>query len=119
MDDYPDFVVEEAQRLLGLLSGAPLSDCAPLTRKLSELPPRPGLYAFKHQGLGILYIGKSTNIRARLRGGHKALGWAFIDRMNPEDVRIAQISLSFEWNRVSYQLEQVMIRRIQPPYNDR
>ena len=119
MDDYPNFVVEEAQRLLSLLSGAPFNDCAPLTRKFNELPPRPGLYAFKHQGLGILYIGKSTNIRARLRGGHKALGWAFIDRMNPEDVRIAQISLSFEWNRVSYQLEQVMIRRIQPPYNDR
>lgn len=119
MDDYPDFVVEEALRLLNLLSGAPFSDCSPLSRKFNDLPPRPGIYAFKHRGLGILYIGKSNSIRARLRGGHKALGWAFIDRMDPDDVRIAHTPLSFEWNRVSYQLEQVMIRRIQPPYSDR
>lgn len=119
MDDYPDFVVEEALRLLDRLSKAQFSDCAPLSKKFNELPPRPGIYAFKHRGLGILYIGKSTNIRARLRGGHKALGWAFIDRLDPYDVRIAYTTLSFQWNRVSYQLEQVMIGRIQPPYSDR
>lgn len=119
MDDYSDFVVEEALRLLSLLIAAPFIDCAPLTRKFNELPPRPGIYAFKHRDQGILYIGKSNSIRARLKGGHKALGWAFIDRMDPDDVRIAHISLSFEWNRVSYQLEQVMIRRTQPPYSDR
>jgi len=119
MDDYPIFVVEESLRLLVLLSTAPFSDCAPLTRKFNDLPPRPGIYAFKHRDLGILYIGKSNSIRARLRGGHKALGWAFIDRMAPDDVHIAHVPLSFEWNRVSYQLEQVMIRRIQPPYSDR
>lgn len=119
MNDYPDFVVEEALRLLDILIGTPFSACVPLSRKFNELPPRPGIYAFKHQGLGILYIGKSTNIRARLRGGHKALGWAFIDRMNPDDVRIAYTLLPFQWNRVSYQLEQVMIGRVQPPYSDR
>lgn len=119
MDDYPDFVVEEALRLLSLLSNTPFSDCAPLTRKFIDLPPQPGIYAFKHKGLGILYIGKTANVRARLRGGHKALGWAFIDRMDPDDVRIACTSLNFQWNRVSYQLEQVMIRQIQPPYSDR
>ena len=101
MDDYPDLVVEEALRLLSMLSSTPFNDCAPLSRKFNELPPRPGICAFKHQDLGILYIGKSTNIRARLRGGHKALGWAFIDRMDPEDVRIAYTTLSFQWNRVS------------------
>lgn len=119
MDDYPDFVVEEALRLLNVLTTTPFSECAPLSRKFNELPPRPGIYAFRHQKLGILYIGKSTNIRARLRGGHKALGWAFIDRMDPDDVRIAHIILSFQWNRVSYQLEQVMIGQMHPPYSDR
>ncbi len=119
MNDYPDFVVEEALRLLDILRGTRFSDCVVLSQKFNELPPRPGIYAFKHQELGILYIGKSTNIRARLRGGHKALGWAFIDRMNPDDVRIAYITLDFQWNRVSYQLEQVMIGRVQPPYSDR
>ena len=119
MDDYPDFIVEEALRLLEILSNAPLSECAPLTKKFNDLPPRPGIYAFKHRLLGILYIGKSTSLRGRLRAGHKALGWAFIDRMDPDDVRIAYVTLPFEWNRVSYQLEQVMIKRIQPPYSDR
>lgn len=119
MDDYPVFIVEEALRLLEILISKPLSECAPLTKKFSDLPPRPGIYAFKHRVLGILYIGKTNSIRARLRNGHKALGWAFIDRLDPDDVRIAFTPLSFEWNRVSYQLEQVMIKRVQPPYSDR
>lgn len=119
MDDYPDYLIEEALRLLNLLSSAPFEDAAPLSRQFKELPARPGIYALKHRNLGILYIGKSTNIRARLRGGHKALGWAFIDRLDPDDVRIVFIALSYQWNRVSYQLEQVMIRRVQPPYSDR
>jgi hypothetical protein len=119
MDDYPDFIVQEALRLLDTLSTVPFNECAPLTRKFNDLPPRPGIYAFRQRESGILYIGKSTNIRARLRGGHKALGWAFIDRLDPDDVRIAYVPLSFQWNRVSYQLEQVMIGRVQPPYSDR
>lgn len=119
MDDYPNFIVEEALRLLDVLSGTPFSDCYPLSKKFNDLPPRPGIYAFKHRTLGILYIGKTTNIRARLRGGHKALGWAFIDRMDPDDVRLACVVLDYQWNRVSYQLEQVMIGQIQPPYSDR
>lgn len=119
MDDYPDFLVKEAQRLLDILVNTPFDEGTPLSKKFNDLPPRPGIYAFQHHTLGILYIGKSTNIRARLRGGHKALGWAFIDRMDPDDVRIAHIPLSYQWNRVSYQLEQVMIRQIKPPYSDR
>ena len=54
MDDYPDFVVDEALRLLSLLIGSPFGDCAPLTRKFNELPPRPGIYAFKHRTSGVL-----------------------------------------------------------------
>ncbi|WP_416672102.1 GIY-YIG nuclease family protein [Egbenema bharatensis] len=119
MDEYPDFVVEKALNLLDSLSSRTFNYCAPLSRKFDELPPRPGIYAFRQRDAGILYIGKSTNIRARLRGGHKALGWAFIDRLDPDDVRIAFTTLSFQWNRVSYQLEQVMIGQTQPPYNDR
>ncbi len=119
MNDYPDFIVEEALRILGSLSDTPFSDCVPLSRKFSELPPRAGIYALKHRTLGILYIGKSLNVRGRLRGGHKALGWAFIDRLDPDDVRIAYTILSYEWNRVSYELEQVMIGQVHPPYSDR
>jgi hypothetical protein len=119
MDDYPAYLVEEALRLLNLLRNAPFEDGAPLSRQFKELPARPGIYAVKHRSLGILYIGRSTNIRARLRGGHKALGWAFIDRLDPDDVRVACTTLAFQWNRVSYELEQIMIKRVQPPYSDR
>lgn len=119
MDDYPDYLVEEALRLLDLLRSTPFEDDAPLSRQFKELPARPGIYAVKHQSLGILYIGRSTIIRARFRGGHKALGWAFIDRLDPDDVRIAYVTLDFQWNRVSYQLEQIMIKNARPPYSDR
>ncbi|MBD2023798.1 GIY-YIG nuclease family protein [Leptolyngbya sp. FACHB-711] len=119
MDDYPDYLVDEALRLLDLLRNNPFENDAPLTRQFKDLPGRPGIYAVKHCSLGILYIGRSTNIRARLRGGHKALGWAFIDRLDPGDVRVACTTLTFQWNRVSYELEQIMIKRVQPPYSDR
>ena len=102
-----------------MLRTIPFHECHPLTRKFDRLPNRPGIYAIHHQRQGILYIGKSGNVRRRLRGGHKALGWAFIDRLNPDDVRIAVALLTFAWIRLSLQLEQIIIRRTRPPYNDR
>lgn len=110
---------EEAIRLLDILRTTPFSHCYPLSRKFQELPNRTGIYAIKHRFQGILYIGKSGNVRSRLRGGHKALGWAFIDRLDPDDVRIAVVRLSFEWIRLSLQLEGIMLREVRPPYNDR
>lgn len=119
MGNYSDSINEEARRLLNVLSAIPFSDCYPLSREFNELPARPGIYAVKHRVQGILYIGKSGSVRGRLRGGHKALGWAFIDRMNPDDVRIAVVKLSFAWTRLSLQLERIIIRQVRPPYNDR
>lgn len=110
---------EEAARLLGILTETPFEECYVLSREFQELPNCTGLYAIKHQAQIILYIGKSGNIRSRLRGGHKALGWAFIDRLDPDDVRIAVARLSFPWTRLSLQLEQIVLRQIRPPYNDR
>ncbi len=110
---------EEANRILNLLIEMPFENCCPLSREFTLLPNRPGIYAIKHQLQGILYIGKSGNVRSRLRGGHKALGWAFIDRMNPDQVRIAVTTLSFQWTRLSLQLEGIVLRRTRPPYNDR
>lgn len=119
MPDYQNLLNEEATRLLHTLSSTSFQDCSPLTREFKELPNRAGLYAIKHRTQGILYIGKSGNVRSRLRGGHKALGWAFIDRLNPDDVRIAVAPLSFQWTRLSLQLEQIVLRQTRPPYNDR
>jgi hypothetical protein len=110
---------EEAARLLRVLVETPFQECHVLSREFRELPNCTGLYAIKHQTQGVLYIGKSGNIRSRLRGGHKALGWAFIDRLDPDDVRIAVARLSFPWARLSLQLEQVVLRQVRPPYNDR
>lgn len=119
MPDYQDSLYQEAARLLTVLSTLPFQDCSPLSREFNELPNRPGIYAIKHSSRGILYIGKSGNVKSRLRGGHKALGWAFIDRLDPDDVRIAVVTLSFRWTRLSLQLEGIMLRQTRPPYNDR
>lgn len=118
MDDYKRSVDTEARRILKILEEMPFNDCCPLTREFNELPPKPGIYAVKHRNQGILYIGKSGSVRSRFRGGHKALGWAFIDRMSPDDVRIAVAPLPFPWIRQSLQLEQSIIRQLLPPYNE-
>lgn len=119
MDNEKNAVNAEAMRILRLLDEMPFDDCCPLTRAFDELPSRPGIYAIKHRAQGILYVGKSGSVKGRFKGGHKALAWAFMDRMNPDDVRIAVISLAFNWIRLSLQLEQVIIRQLLPPYNER
>lgn len=119
MTDQRDTIHTEADRLLHRLTTLPFAQCCPLSREFKELPPRPGIYAITHRVQGILYIGKSGNIRSRLRGGHKALGWAFIDRVSPDDVRIAVVILSYRWIRLSLQIEQHILRQVRPPYNDR
>ena len=55
----------------------------------------------------------------RLRGGHKALAWAFIDRLNPDDVRVASVVVPYSLNRLLLQIEQRILIRTRPPYNDR
>jgi len=51
----------------------------------------------------LIYFSKVLpNTWVRLREGHKALGWAFIDRLDPDDVRIAIAQLSFSWTQLSY-----------------
>jgi excinuclease UvrABC nuclease subunit len=119
MVDQRDAIHTEADRLYSILSTLPFSDCCPLSRDFQPLPNRPGIYALTHRVEGILYIGKSGNVRSRWRGGHKALGWAFIDRFSPDDVRIAVVILSYRWIKVSLQLEQRILRQVRPPYNDR
>lgn len=119
MADNRDAINAEADRLFALLNALPFAQCCSLSREFKELPSRPGIYALRHRLQGILYIGKSGNVRSRLRGGHKALGWAFIDRFSPDDVRIAVVTLSYQWLRLSLQLEQHILRQVRPPYNDR
>lgn len=119
MDEPRSDINVEALRILKLLQEKPFDNCCPLTREFDELPALPGIYAVKHRSRDILYVGKSGSVKGRFKGGHKALAWAFMDRMNPDDVRIAVVTLSFQWIRLSLQLEQIVIRELLPPYNVR
>ena len=42
-----------------------------LRRKIESLPQRPGCYVFRDSGGGALYVGKATNLRARVRSYFK------------------------------------------------
>ncbi len=107
----------EAARILEILSTTQFEDCHELTREFADVTPRPGIYAFRQRHEGILYIGKSRNVRQRLRGGHKALGWAFIDRYDPNDVRIVAVVLGWKAWQNCLDLEALMIQTIRPRYN--
>jgi excinuclease UvrABC nuclease subunit len=111
------FVRKEADRLLDRLQTIPFERCHILTRKFETIPTRPGIYGFRHRRLGLLYIGKATNIQRRFRNGHKALGWAFVDRLDPDDVRIAAVVTSHRaWGQV-LDIEARMIQIERPSYN--
>lgn len=109
----------EAQRLLQILIDLPFEECYALTRKFGAVTQRSGIYAFRHQQEGVLYIRKAVNIRQRLRGGHKALGWAFIDRLNPDEVKIATVRWQYHAWLQSLELEARMIQALRPGYNIR
>ncbi len=57
-----------------------------------------------------LYIGKAKNLRDRLRGGHKAFFWSWLDRYEPDEVRIAYVTIN-QWQRpgLSYELETLIL----------
>ena len=42
-----------------------------------------------------------------------------MDRLDSDDVRVAVVTLSLQWIRLSLQLEQIVIRELLPPYNVR
>ena len=112
----PDPIVQESQAILATLALTEFNNCIPLSKEFRQIPMTAGIYAVKHRSLGILYIGK----RDRFRGGHKALLWAFIEELQPKDVRITFYALEFEqWTRLSSQLESLIIQAIDPPYNVR
>lgn len=114
-----DFIEAEAIRLLEIFTTIPFSDCHPLTREFREVPARTGIYGLRLLDQEILYIGKSGDMRKRFRGGHKSLGWAFIDRLNPDEVGIVAVRLGYQaWVR-SLDIEARMIQIARPRYNSR
>jgi excinuclease UvrABC nuclease subunit len=114
----PDSIQQEARQILDTLAFTPFEECLPLSREFDTIPTKVGLYAFRHCSEGLLYIGKAKNLRDRLRGGHKAFLWSWLDRYDPDDVRIAFVTLN-QWQRpgLSYELETLILQATKPPYN--
>jgi excinuclease UvrABC nuclease subunit len=109
---------QQAKIILDRLAFTPFDLCQLMSRDFEDVPARPGLYAFRHREFGLLYIGKSKNLRDRLRGGHKAFLWSWLDEYQHRDVRVATVVLGFSANpALSYELETLMLQASKPPYN--
>jgi excinuclease UvrABC nuclease subunit len=113
-----DSIQQEAQQILDTLAFTSFEQCHPLSRDFLDIPTTVGLYAFRHLSEGLLYIGKAKNLRDRLRGGHKAFLWGWLDHYNPEDVRITFVTLN-QWQKpgLLYELETLILQTSHPPYN--
>jgi excinuclease UvrABC nuclease subunit len=108
----------QARKILDEIALSPFDRCQPLTRGFDSIPARPGIYAIRHRTDGLLYIGKTKSLRGRFSGGHKAFLWAWLDRYNDEDVRIAvKIVSHWESPTLLLELEAIILRATEPPYN--
>lgn len=89
MPTYDSELQAQARRILDAIAFIPFEQCRPLSCEFTNIPARPGIYAIRHKAEGLLYIGKTKSLRGRFSGGHKAFLWAWLDKYNDEDVRIA------------------------------
>lgn len=108
----------QAQKILDEIAFTPFEVGLPLDRKFKNVPMRPGIYAIGHRTDGLLYIGKTKNLRSRFSGGHKAFLWAWLDKYNDRDIRIALQPLPY-WQSPALllELEAIILRATEPPYN--
>jgi GIY-YIG catalytic domain len=108
----------QTRKILDTIAFMPFEQCSPLTRGFETTPARPRIYAVRHKTDGLLYIGKTKSLRGRFSGGHKAFLWAWLDKYNDEDVRIA-IELIAHWGNPALllELEAIILRATEPPYN--
>ncbi|MGK7873467.1 MAG: GIY-YIG nuclease family protein [Xenococcaceae cyanobacterium] len=114
----PASIQQQAHQILHTLAFTPFEQCQPISRDFANLPSRPGLYAVRHRTEGLLYIGKTKSLRGRFSSGHKAFLWAWLDKYNDEDVRLAIRPLS-AWRNPALllELEAIILRATEPPYN--
>jgi excinuclease UvrABC nuclease subunit len=108
----------QARNILDAIAFIPFEQCQPLSRDFGSIPARPGIYAIRHKTNGLLYIGKTKSLRGRFSGGHKAFLWAWLDKYNDEDVRIA-VQVISHWKNPALllELEAIILRATEPPYN--
>jgi excinuclease UvrABC nuclease subunit len=108
----------QARDILDAIAFMPFEQCQSLSRDFNLIPARPGIYAIRHKTDGLLYIGKTKSLRGRFSGGHKAFLWAWLDKYSDEDVRIA-IQIVSHWRNPALllELEAIILRATEPPYN--
>jgi excinuclease UvrABC nuclease subunit len=114
-----DFELQiQAREILDAIAFTPFEQCQPLSREFGSIPARPGIYAIRHKTDGLLYIGKTKSLRGRFSGGHKAFLWAWLDKYNDEDVRMA-VQVISHWGNPALllELEAIILRATEPPYN--
>ncbi|WP_448572637.1 GIY-YIG nuclease family protein [Trichothermofontia sp.] len=111
-------IQQEARQILATLASTPFEQCQSLSRTFDTIPAQVGLYAFRHRTEGLLYIGKAKNLKERLRTGHKVFLWGWLDRYDPDEVRIACVTVN-QWQRpgLSYELETLILQATNRPYN--
>jgi excinuclease UvrABC nuclease subunit len=111
-------MLSQAREILDAIAFTPFEQCLPLSREFGKIPARPGIYAIRHKTDGLLYIGKTKNLRSRFIGGHKAFLWAWLDKYSDEEVRIAVQPIShWENPALLLELEAIILRATEPPYN--
>ncbi|MER3434904.1 MAG: excinuclease ABC subunit C [Leptolyngbya sp. ERB_1_1] len=108
---------QDAQAVLKMLRSTKFGHCYSLSRHFRDVPVNPDFYAFRHHDEILLYIGITNNLRYRSSQGHKALGWAFLERLDPDDVRIAIVKLGIRTPEQGSYSETLMIQSAQPHYN--
>lgn len=108
----------QARQILDSIAFTAFEQCQPLSRNFNNIPARPGIYAIRHKTDGLLYIGKTKSLRGRFSGGHKAFLWAWLDKYNDEDIRLAVRTVSYWRNpALLLELEAIILRATEPPYN--
>jgi excinuclease ABC subunit C len=91
-----------------------------LQATLRLLPPRPGVYLFRDRGGRVLYVGKASSLRARVRQYFQSPGGQANPRLSLLVPRIADIDTVVTANDVeALILETNLIKQHQPPYNIR
>jgi excinuclease UvrABC nuclease subunit len=111
-----EIVQAEIDRILPILQ-AYFEDCHPLIKRFGNLPMDAGIYALRERA-GILYIGKTSNIRTRFQAGHKCLSDALIDERRAGDLRIAVAPIiPPELVRELARIEGRLLLLVRPPYN--
>jgi excinuclease ABC subunit C len=88
-----------------------------LDEQRKRLPDQPGVYLFKDESGGVIYVGKATSIRKRVAGhfsGKTSRGsFEFLDRVASIDFLVTETEAE------ALLAEQQFIKRHRPPFNIR